>query len=65
MVDHYCRNEWAVHLDDVMLRRAGWHYYKDDAEQIANSVAGWMAEIFLWDRPQQEAELVRYRQVLT
>jgi len=65
VVDHYCRNEWAVHLDDVMLRRAGWHYYKDDAEQIANSVAGWMAEIFLWDRPQREAELVRYRQVLT
>ena len=25
-VEHYCANEWAVHLDDVMVRRTSWHY---------------------------------------
>ena len=61
VVEHYCRNEWAVHLDDVMLRRTGWHYYLTDAGQVAQRVAGWMAEIFAWDQAQQEAELARYQ----
>jgi glycerol-3-phosphate dehydrogenase len=30
-VEHYCTNEWAVHLDDVMVRRTSWHYYHRDA----------------------------------
>jgi len=62
VVEHYCREEWAVHLDDLMLRRAGWHYYRAHAEQVANQVAGWMAEILGWDPAQREAELARYRQ---
>jgi glycerol-3-phosphate dehydrogenase len=63
LVEHCCRHEWAVHLDDVMLRRTGWHYYLTDAGQVAQQVAGWMAEIFAWDQAQQEAELARYRAV--
>ena len=63
VVEHYCRDEWAVHLDDVMLRRAGWRHYLTDAEQTARQVAGWMAEIFTWDSPRQEAELARYREI--
>ncbi|MEO5803826.1 MAG: glycerol-3-phosphate dehydrogenase/oxidase, partial [Verrucomicrobiota bacterium] len=26
-VEHFCRHEWAQHLDDVMIRRTSWHYY--------------------------------------
>ena len=26
LVEHYCRNEWAVSPDDIMLRRAGWRH---------------------------------------
>ncbi|MHC4176402.1 MAG: glycerol-3-phosphate dehydrogenase/oxidase [Planctomycetota bacterium] len=63
VVEHCCRNEWAVHLEDVMLRRTSWHFYLTDAGQVARQVAGWMAEIFAWDPPQQEAELARYRQI--
>jgi glycerol-3-phosphate dehydrogenase len=43
-VDHYCRNEWAVHLDDVMLRRSGWQHYVDDPAGVARQVKGWMDE---------------------
>jgi len=63
-VEHYCASEWAVHLDDVMLRRTGWHYYLRNAGEVVQQVAGWMAEIFGWDAAQQAAELARYRTAL-
>ncbi len=47
-VEHYCRREWARHLDDVMIRRTSWHYYHRDAGVIARRVLGWMAEIHGW-----------------
>jgi glycerol-3-phosphate dehydrogenase len=43
-VEHYCRNEWAVHLDDVMVRRAGWQYYVDDPAGVAPQVQKWMEQ---------------------
>ena len=58
-----CRLEWAVHLDDVMLRRTGWHYYQPDRSQLALCAAQWMADLLGWDAPGQAAELARYEQV--
>jgi len=55
-----CQEEWAVHLDDVMLRRTGWHYYHRDAAGIARQAAGWMAELLGWDAERQQAELAAY-----
>jgi glycerol-3-phosphate dehydrogenase len=60
VVRHFCKHEWAVHLDDVMLRRTGWHYYHSDAVQLAEQAAGWMAEALGWDRSRQQAELIAY-----
>ncbi len=59
------RQEWALHLDDVMLRRAGWHYYRPDRLEIAGRVAGWMARECGWDQIRQAAELDRYRGVFS
>jgi len=61
LIEHFCKAEWAVHLDDVMLRRAGWHYYRTDSDQVAGQVAAWMAEILGWSAADEEAELGRYR----
>ncbi|MGA2061762.1 MAG: glycerol-3-phosphate dehydrogenase/oxidase [Thermoguttaceae bacterium] len=61
VVEHYCLNEWAVHLDDVMIRRTSWHYYLDNPLETAQQVAAWMAEICAWDAQRQETELTRYR----
>lgn len=63
-LNHYCHNEWAVHLDDVMLRRTSWHYYRHDAAEIAAQVAGWMAALLGWGQSQREAELARYRELV-
>jgi glycerol-3-phosphate dehydrogenase len=63
VVEHCCQNEWAVHLDDVMLRRTGWHYYLKDATEVAPQVAGWMAKILGWDQARQETELIRYGEI--
>jgi len=61
-VEHYCKHEWAQHLDDVMLRRSSWHYYHDDAPSIARQTAAWMQEILGWDEQRREAEMERLRQ---
>ena len=62
-VEHYCGDEWAIHLDDVMVRRTGWHYYHRDATQKAEVVADWMAELLGWTDAQRAAELQRYCEV--
>jgi glycerol-3-phosphate dehydrogenase len=59
-VEHYCANEWAIHLDDVMLRRTRWHYYFPDAIRMAEQVADWMSEILGWPEATRAAELQRY-----
>lgn len=44
LIDHYCRDEWAVYPEDIMLRRAGWQHYRTDAADIARQVGEWMDE---------------------
>lgn len=61
LVEHYCANEWAVHLDDVMIRRTSWHYYHSDALEKASHVGNWMGELLGWTDPQRQAELQRYQ----
>ena len=63
VVEHYCAREWAVHLDDVLIRRSGWRYYEEDAAQLTERVAEWMGEFFGWNQAQRQAELDRYRAV--
>jgi glycerol-3-phosphate dehydrogenase len=60
-VEHYCTREWAVHLDDVMLRRTGWHYYHKDTQSIAEQTATWMQNVLDWDDATRESELERLR----
>lgn len=62
-VEHYCTKEWAMHLDDVMLRRTSWHYYHRDAAQKAEQVADWMGELLNWTEEQRAEELARYREL--
>ncbi|NLS93939.1 MAG: glycerol-3-phosphate dehydrogenase/oxidase [Planctomycetaceae bacterium] len=60
-VEHYCKQEWAVHLDDVMVRRSSWHYYDKDAASVAEQAATWMKDLLGWDDATRQAELERYR----
>jgi glycerol-3-phosphate dehydrogenase len=59
-VEHYVTEEWAVHLDDVMVRRTSWHYYFRDALRKAERVADWMAELAGWSNETRTAEMQRY-----
>jgi glycerol-3-phosphate dehydrogenase len=59
-VRHFCRQEWALHLDDVMVRRSGWHCYHRNAAEIAEQTAGWMADTLGWDAQRQRTELAEY-----
>ena len=59
-VEHFCREEWALNLDDVMVRRSSWHYYYSDAAAKAQQVADWMSEILSWTPQQKKAQIERY-----
>jgi glycerol-3-phosphate dehydrogenase len=59
-VEHYVAREWAMHLDDVMVRRTSWHWYYRDAAAKAKQVADWMAELLAWSAETRQAELDRY-----
>jgi glycerol-3-phosphate dehydrogenase len=59
-VEQYCQQEWAVHLDDVMVRRSGWFYYHRNAAELATKVADWMAELLGWSEAARIAEIERY-----
>ncbi|MBN1511968.1 MAG: glycerol-3-phosphate dehydrogenase/oxidase [Phycisphaerae bacterium] len=60
VVRHCCRNEWAVHLDDVMTRRTSWRFYFRDAGETAAQVARWMADSLGWDEERIAQEVRRY-----
>jgi glycerol-3-phosphate dehydrogenase len=59
-VSHYCREEGACHLDDVMIRRSSWRHYHRNHAEIAATAAGWMAAELHWTPAQMEDELQRY-----
>jgi len=60
VVEHCCANEWAMHLDDVMVRRTSWQYYWRDAQQRAEQAADWMGECLGWSKATRAAEMNRY-----
>jgi glycerol-3-phosphate dehydrogenase len=62
-VEHYVAREWAVHLDDVMVRRTSWHYYFAEAPRMAGRVADWMGELLGWSGEARSAELERYARI--
>jgi glycerol-3-phosphate dehydrogenase len=63
LVRHYCREEWARNLDDVMIRRTSWrHYYRNHLD-IAREAARWMAEELGWNQQQTDEQLARYREL--
>jgi glycerol-3-phosphate dehydrogenase len=62
LVKHYCRNEWARRLDDVMIRRTSWRHYRHDHTEVAYRVAQWMAAELGWDEARIEAEITQYRE---
>ncbi|MBX3433942.1 MAG: glycerol-3-phosphate dehydrogenase/oxidase [Pirellulales bacterium] len=55
-----CRREWAVRLDDVMIRRTSWRYYHADHQEIARQAAGWMQAELGWSDERREQELAEY-----
>ena len=59
-VEHFCRAEWAVHLDDVMVRRSGWQHYVEDATDVATRCRDWMAAALDWSPEQARAEQERH-----
>jgi glycerol-3-phosphate dehydrogenase len=60
VIGRYCEEEWAVHPEDVMLRRAGWAYSEANPVGVVRLVAACMGEVLGWTPAQQAAELARF-----
>ena len=56
-VAHYVRHEWALRLEDVLLRRSGWHAYHRPAALPLEQVATWMADASGWTPAQRRTEI--------
>ncbi|HXC35859.1 MAG TPA: glycerol-3-phosphate dehydrogenase/oxidase [Candidatus Acidoferrales bacterium] len=63
VVRHFCENEWAVHLDDIMVRRTSWHYYYKDADARARQVAAWVKEFLDWPDDDAAKEIKHYHEL--
>ncbi len=63
-VSHYVRHEWAMHLDDVLIRRGGWVHHTPISAQQLEEAAGWMADVAQWDDERKQQELARARTVI-
>ena len=59
-VEHYCKHESAIHLDDVMLRRTSWRYSLPNHAEIARQVAVWMAKELNWNESMLVREIDQY-----
>lgn len=64
-VEHYVRHEWARRLDDLLLRRSGWHYYNRQTDATLAQIAGWMADACGWSPAQRDSELEAWRHAAT
>jgi len=61
LVRHYCRNEWARRLEDLMIRRTSWRHYRRDHVDVAGRAARWMGAELGWDEARIQAEIAGYR----
>lgn len=59
-VEHYCEKEWAIRLEDIMLRRTGWRFYFKDSDERATTAVDWMGDFFGWTKIRRGEELERY-----
>jgi glycerol-3-phosphate dehydrogenase len=62
-VDHFVRNEWAVHLYDVMIRRSSWRYYHRNHLAQSARVAAWMAQTLGWSAERSADEINTYAEM--
>jgi glycerol-3-phosphate dehydrogenase len=60
-VDHYVRNEWAIHLDDILIRRSGWSTYDQLDDDAVEQIANWMATSASWSKTRRDTEIADYR----
>jgi glycerol-3-phosphate dehydrogenase len=63
LVEHFVTREWAVHVDDILVRRAGWRQYCQDWEAKARQIATWMGELFGWSAERRAQEIERCRKL--
>lgn len=60
-VEHYVRQEWAVTLEDLVVRRTSWDHYHSDLNAQIDLISVWMAAAAGWSEARRVAEVSAYR----
>lgn len=60
-VEHYVKNEWALTLEDLVVRRTSWAHYHGDIDSKIEQIATWMAEAAGWSEDRLNSELSAFR----
>ena len=64
IVEHFCQNEWAVELSDILIRRTSWCHYHENHLQLADQVAVWMADVCGWGPDQLKKQILAYKKYM-
>jgi glycerol-3-phosphate dehydrogenase len=62
-VEHFVRDEWAVTLEDLLVRRSGWFYYDRWSSATIEQAADWMADAAGWSPERRQEELDRFQSI--
>ena len=60
-VEHYVRHEWALTLEDLLVRRSGWFYYDRWSPATIEQAADWMADAAGWTPDRRRAEVEAFQ----
>ena len=60
-VEHYVRHEWALTLEDLLIRRSGWFYYDRWSVATIEQAADWMADHAGWTPERRHAEVEAFQ----
>lgn len=56
-IEYYVAHEWALHLEDVLLRRGGWACYDRLPPGVVVQIAGWMGGAAGWTIERRRGEI--------
>lgn len=62
-VEHYVRHEWALSLEDLLVRRSGWFYYDRWSSATIEQAADWMADAAGWTAERRRTEVEAFQAI--
>lgn len=60
LIGHFCKNEWALNFDDLLVRRTSWAFYAHPSRDTVIRCVEVMGDCLGWTTEQRQGEITRY-----